>query len=184
MQTDQDSPQALTEQAFVALQGRRGLTQEAAQRQQVLKPVTFAEILHYVLGKTDIDIERVAKAINSQLNCRRTYQQLLTQNQVAYAPKAACAQEDELIDLRNGEGFKLKLRSSRARPEQVYVVLEVFYPQQFIAAKPVIMHIVTEQMQQRLNFPPLVDGQSQFILQVEDQRLVALRDINAELYLV
>lgn len=176
---NQGLPEQQAEQAFVALQALKGLAQPATN-----KPVMFAEILQYVLGNSNIDVERVTKALGSDLTKRRIYNQLLSENRIAYGPREAHAQDNDVIDLRAGEGFSIKLRISRARPEQVFIILEVAHPEQFAADKPVMLHISGDNEQARLDFPALVDGKSQLILADSDHRLLALRNTDTELSLV
>lgn len=159
-----------TQQLFVALQARKALAMSPANR-----PVTFADILHYVLGNHHIDVDRVSRAINSDLSQRRLYQKLLNENRLAFGPREAHAQDNQVIALRRGQGFEIKLRISRTRTEQVYVILQVEYPDKFAANKALVLHICGDDGQSRLDFPALVEGKSQLIMLQDDARLAALR---------
>ena len=144
----------------------------------------FADVLHYVVGSSAIDVTKVGNAINSDLKLRRIYKQLLGQNRVAFGPREAHAQGEEEIALRNGEGFCIKLKVSKANAKQVYVILTVEQPEQFKSDKAIALHVTSEQTQFRLDFPALVDGKSQSIVASDDERLTALKNINTELSLV
>ncbi len=182
----------LAEQAFVVCQASKGLAQSVPAR-SATRPVMYAEILHYVLGNNNIDVNKVSGALGSNLSNRRVFNQLLSQNRRAYAPREAHAQDTDVVDQRIGQGFKIKFRPAKSRPDQLYVILEIDYQNLLAGDKPLILHISgsanasdegAEQIYLRMAFPAQIENKTQLVVASEDPRLLSLRNMDTELSLV
>lgn len=178
-----DAKPSLSEQVFVTLQAKKALKKPLTEA----KPVLFADIVGYVMGKSD-KADDVHRAINSDLSKRRIYQQVLNQSRFAVGLREAHAKSSGEIELRSGHGFTIKLKTSKANIQQCYVILvldETLLARDEVqdADKAIILHITGEQGHQRLQFAPLFDGKSQLMIATDDERLLMLKDINNELSL-
>lgn len=187
MKEQTNAKPSLSEQVFVALQAKKALKQPLAGQ----KPVLFADIVGYVMGKSD-NADGIHQAINSDLSKRRIYQQVLNQSRFAVGLREAHAKSAGEIELRRGNGFVVKLKTSKANAQQCYVILilddtllDDAKTSHLIndADKSIVLHISGEQSHQRLQFPPLFDGKSQLMITVDDERLLMLKDINNDLSL-
>lgn len=187
MKEQTDAKSLLSEQLFVALQAKKALKQPSTNP----KPVLFADIVAYVMGKSD-NADGVYQAINSDLSNRRIYQQVLNQSRFAVGLREAHAKSTGEIELRRGEGFAIKLKTSKANSQHCYVILvlddTLLNGNQMSNLlndpdKAIILHISGEQAHQRLQLPPLFDGKTQLMMMADDERLLMLKDINNELSL-
>ena len=175
--------QKLGEQVFVALQAKKALQQPLAHT----KPVLFADIVSYVMGKSD-NADGVRRAINDDLSKRRIYQQVLNQSRFAVGLREAHAKSTGEIELRRGEGFVVKFKISRTNAQQCYVILlidETLLKNGFLNQdeNSVVMHIEGEDDHHSILFPPLFAGKSQLIMAADDEALLMLKDINNQLSL-
>lgn len=170
------------QQAFVALKGLQGLWADEPQ----LRPVLLADIAAYIGGGSQAaeDEKRVAQAITSDLRVRRQFKQLLAQQVVATVPQEALAQDTAMADERQGDGFCLKFRTSRADASQVYVILEL--DTKLASADGQQYQLIAEPQDTvlRLPFPGLNKLRAQLIMLSDDERLGYLRDPKVELHLV
>ncbi len=172
-------PDKVLEQLFVGLSDQRSLRQGGNQA-----PVMFAQILHYIRGGEGIDKTHVEQAVNTDLRCRRIFQQLLTSQRVAFAPKEARADDSAPIDNRQTRAFNLKFRASKADAQQIYVILQVTAEAGLADGQKVSLLAVGNQQVKQLQFPVLQDGQTLTILLQGDDCLELLRDAETELSLV
>ncbi|MFT5162022.1 MAG: hypothetical protein ACI9FJ_000590 [Alteromonadaceae bacterium] len=190
----QGLPESLAEQAFVALQARRGLacasTEALGSSSADERPLMIAEILHYILGdaailgNANIDIERVSRLLGSNLSSRRTYNQLLSQARCAYAPREAHAQDNDEINQRIGQGFTVQFKAAKNHPGQVYIIIELDYHNLVVEGQPLTLHINGDDGPCRLDFAPPTTNKSQLIVASTDLRLLSLSDLDTELSLV
>ena len=183
MKESSNAKPSLTEQVFTALQTKRALGRTISGE----KPVMFADIVRYVMGNDDQE-GVVYQAICNDLSKRRMYQQALNQSRFAFGKQEAHAQSAGEIELRQGEGFTIKLKFSRANANQCYVILlldESLLSKSVLADpdRAIILHISDTEQHKRLQFPPLLDGKSQLMMLADDERLILLKNINTELSL-
>lgn len=191
MKEPSNAKSSLSEQVFVALQAKKALRQPLTNT----KPVMFADIVAYVMGKSE-NADDVHQAINSDLSKRYIYKEVLNQSRFAVGLREAHAKSTGEIELRRGQGFTIKLKTSRANAQQCYVILVLDETlldgnktSQLLSDtdKSIVLHICGEfnheHRHQRLQFPPLFDGKSQLMITADDERLLMLKDINNELSL-
>lgn len=146
--------------------------------------VGFAHLVHYVEGRDFEGSERVEAALRNDLSLRRTFKQLLSRRSVAALPQEAQADDGARVSQREGEGFSVLFRPSKANPDQLYVILRVF--PDFGAAEGKAFMLVAELDDEvtRVRFPELLDGQSQCILPIDHAPLAALQAPKSHISLV
>jgi len=167
------------EAAFVALQGVRGLQQSSEHR-----PVLLGELVHYLQGHVAVDDGRIREQLKAQLSLRRQFNQLLNDLRVATAPRQAQAASAGLLNARETRAFSLKFKVSRAHPDQVYVLLAVLGEACMADGRQPVLIASKDSDIVRLCFPVLNDHSAQALLLADDERLILLRDPDAELSLV
>jgi hypothetical protein len=87
-------------------------------------PVGFADIYAYVVHDEPDRDRRVAGALERSPGLRADADRLLRKTALHHFPRAAAASSGALTG-RQGNGFKLRLRPSRANPAHVYVIIDV-----------------------------------------------------------
>lgn len=164
---------------FAGVQAIRGLNQRSATRAVLLN-----DLINYINGHEGIDDAWIRQALNSNLTLRRQFNQLLASKRVGFDQVQAQADSGELVQERVAETFTLKFKLSRANTKQVYVLLKVS-PEACLAEshKPVLI-VEKSDVVERICFPELCDGIAQTLLESDDQRLILLRDPEAEISLV
>ena len=170
--------QKLGEQVFVALQAKKALKQPLTNA----KPLLFADIVRYVMGKSD-NADDVRRAINSDLSKRRMYQQVLNQSRFAVGLREAHAKSIGEVELRRGEGFVVKLKVSKANAQQCYLILVLDETLESREDKSVMLHIESEDSHCAIQFPPIFENKSQLVMATDDEALLMLKDINNQLSL-
>ena len=173
------SPDKLVEETFVALQGVRGLQQKSESQ-----PVMFGELVHYVHGTANVDDERVSDALGTNLPLRRQFNKLIEQTRVASHPMQAQAASDELLNQRESRAFTLKFKTSRANDKQIFVLLVVHAESNLADGHLPVLLANKEHKIGRLCFPALKDQTAQLLLEHDDEKLVLMRDPDAELSLI
>ena len=83
--------------------------------------------------------------------------------------------------MREGEGFTLRLKSSRAAPDQTYVTIELDDPN---GAVPTALFVKAPgQSHQRQTLGPAQEGAVQILAETSSPLVRALQDPKAEVYL-
>lgn len=101
---------------FVDLQNKRHLMEN---RQR--GALSASRLYRFILGHSD---NQLKEALGHDLSLRRTYKQLLQQSAYFHIPSAIAASTDEFPE-RHGEGCTIRLQSSRAESDQLYLIIEV-----------------------------------------------------------
>lgn len=174
---------ALTEQAFAIFQAYKGMAR-AAHEARADKPLSYAEIVHYVMGHDNIDLPRVTQGLKTRLSERRVYQQLLDHSRCAWAAEEARADDSGELRERCGQGFTLKFSAAKHRPAQIYVILQLDYHNLIADDRPLILHASSDTVLERLAFPAPIENKTQVILANGDRRLLSLRNMDTQLSLI
>ena len=167
-----------TESAFIALKALQGIHQCAADT-----PVLMADVVHYLQGGEQRK-QHIEQAISSDLRVRQQYRMLLQQMRVATASKEALAQDAAELDVRQGEGFRILFRRSRADAGQTYVILELDEHSDLSPDVDYMLLAEDEQTVVRLLFVAPGSGRSQTILPSDDGQLATLKKSDVELSLI
>lgn len=170
-------PDHLVEQAFVLLRAESGYLSEWRP-----SAVTASHILNYARGAFLANQAQVEHAIANDLRWRQLYSKALKTGRFSYAPKVAAASDGQLSE-RQGDGYSLRWRSSRAEAGQVYLMLSVDAEQEYEGGSELVLHVLTEHQAARCSFPALHDGRSQVVIESQDLLLALLTNKDAELFL-
>ncbi len=105
---------------FIAAKGAQALHQSVEP-----SAVTLADVVQYIRGNPNIDVERVQSALSQSLGIRKLFNQLIRTEATAVLPKEAQADDGVELTERKGENFTLQFKTSNASAEQVYVLLSL-----------------------------------------------------------
>lgn len=148
------------------------LAKQAIQGYQGAKPVLLSDIYSYVAG-TNQRPQEVEAALNTRIDLRRKYQQLLAkQTGLAGDARAAAATESDMAD-RIYDHFSIKTRVSASQPEQTYIVLALDPHAGFTAGDVLRLHVSGDSEIAAVTFPPLHDLRTQLIVE-SNARIVSL----------
>lgn len=147
-------------------------------------PLLPWRIARYAAGDADADAAAVAVALRQDVSLYRLYRALLDAHAFGMSPRQAAAQSLALTGRREGEGFVLEFRASRAQADQVYVTLGIDPLREVREGAQVQLHVLTDGDLLRLEFPPLVGRSSQRLFLAESPELALLRRNDSELVLV
>lgn len=147
------------------------------------RPLLPWQVAAYVAGDGEDDAA-LAQALRSDLRMYRLYRDLLKTRVAAVSPRQAAAQDRSESPAREGEGFRLSFRNSRADAGQVYVTLELGAAQMRPDGSRVQLHVIAADALLRLDFPPLADGRSQRLFLASSAELALLRRGDTEVLLV
>ena len=167
-----------TESVFIALKALQGIHQCEAEL-----PVLLADVVHYLQGG-ERRKQQIERAISSDLRVRKQYRMLLQHMRVATAAREALAQDVAELDVRQGDGFRILFRRSRADAGQTYVILELDAHSDLSPDVDYMLLAEDEHTVVRLLFVAPDAGRSQTILPSDDGQLATLKKPDVELSLI
>ena len=148
----------------------------------------FNDIVQLVKGNNQADFVARApllmKKINADLSLRKLYMQLINKLQFAESGLQTAASSNERLTERVSDYFSLKFKRDNNSPSQIYVILTITHPGEHHLNKDINLHITTDSHVDYLSFPLLIDGQSQLLMEENDQYFKLLTDDNSHLYLM
>lgn len=168
------------EKAFEMLSHYDGLTR-AMQDDGRDVALTFADIYRYATDPlADLDHDQ-RRALARDPKLQDALERLLSKNVVYQFPRVAAASSGTVSE-REGDGFRIKLKESRADADQVYIILML---DDHVEDLPVALMVKGEDGSY-LKLPlPEIDGGTAQMLEASDSAIVqALRDVKTELYLL
>jgi len=150
--------------------------------------IVFNDIIQLVKGNSLTDFSKrrsaIIEKINSDLNLRQLYLQLINKLKFAESGLQAAASTGETLPERITEHFSLKFKRDKNHVSQVYVILTINHPAEHHFNHAIAIHITTGEQVDCLYFPILADGRSQLLMEEDDDYLKSLTDNNSHLYLM
>jgi hypothetical protein len=150
--------------------------------------VVFNDIFQLVKGNSQPHFvarrQYLIKKINTDLNLRKTYTQLIEQLKFAQSGLQVAASSNESLPERLTEYFSLKFKRDRSHPSQVYVILSMNHPAEQHLTNTFAVHITNDDQVDCLYFPSISDGRSQLLMEDKDSSFKLLTDPNSRLYLM
>ena len=168
-----------TEQLFVA----RMMAGELKRQNSSQKSVTYNDMVKSIQGIANIDKQWLMQQVNQNIGLRRAYQLLLSKLTFSYSAKQAAASTTEEFSPRKNDYFSIHFKRDKTFQQQIYVLLSIAHPLSRHINHELELHICDADNIQRLLFPPLSDGKTQQLLQVNNEALIGLLNANSELYL-
>jgi len=158
--------------AMDALEGRGKATS---------KSIGFADIYEYANNPNGVMSAELGAALIGNAGLRRDLDQLIARMSVYHFPKAAAASSGDL-ESREGDGYKIRLKTSRANESQVYVIVEISNTDALPPESLVVKLENGRYIKQAL--PEGLNGIYQLLLNTRTEMVSALRNIKTEVFLL
>jgi hypothetical protein len=120
--------------------------------------------------------------INQNLLVRRQYADLVKRLCFANSQlHAAAASDKQGMPTRQTDSFSLTFKRDSMAPSQVFALLHINHPTDGQNTAGVIVHALTQKHCERIEFPSLIDGTTQYLFDESDPKLQFLLDGDAEI---
>lgn len=171
--------QPFAEAVFVALDGVDSLTSipgDAPQR----APVGFRDIYRYATDPDQGMSPDLRQALQSNARLRADLRHLLERTSLLHLSARAAA-SGGTITTRQGEGFRMTLRESRAERGQIYVIIRFG---DTVMPPPKMLFVIDDDSGfRKLPLPAPSAGTVQLLLEADSDIVAALRDPRTEVFL-
>jgi hypothetical protein len=142
--------------------------------------IGFDDLYKYVNGMRKLDQMELNQALSKDKKLAAGFDRLLHNEALYYLPQAAAASNGE-IDEREGEGFVIRLKPSRATPDQIYVMIEFENPGAELPSNLFLIPVSGECS--RLDLPEGSSGTVQIVAEASSDLIKNLRDPGTEVFL-
>lgn len=160
------------EAAFVALSTLDGMAGSASTRP------SFGELWAFAAGDAEMS-DGLRHALASDRRLAGDLDHLVERTALYRFPRVAAASSGD-VDTRDGEGFRIRLRPSRANRQHTYVSIEVA-PE--LDEPPFALLAKGPGRWVKLALPDAIDGVIQILVDSGSELVQALRDVHTEVYL-
>lgn len=168
----------VTEQLFIHKTNYRVLSE-----QHKRQAITYNDMVKSIQGLELVDQSWLMQQVNQNLSYRRAYQQLLKKLSFSYSPKQVAASSFEEFSARTNDYFSINFKRDKTFDQQVYVLLSIAHPLSRHMSSDIELHVCDTDTINKLTFPPLSEGKTQQLLNMDDDLLQSLLNSNSELYL-
>ena len=144
-----------------------------------LQRITGFSDLYKAVSEPDFTIGvELVHALREDGKLSETFKRLLEKHS-SYHFQQAVAASSGLVETREGDGFRITLRKSRAEPSQLYVLIHLKG-----GVSPKSMFIINPNFPgQKHNLPTPHDGVIQILSETNSNLVKALQDIQTEVFL-
>lgn len=143
------------------------------------KPVLMAELYNYATQPNFSNFERVSKALETDTRLRSDFQSILSRISLVSMPCLVAA-STEGVKERRAKGCDIRIVPDQSRPNETYVIIE-FSKRNKVT--PRVLFVGREgQPLIRHSLPPARDGIVQLLMKTDSDVVVALRDIDSEIW--
>lgn len=164
------------EQSFEALTIADDLM--APREENVERPYSMSDLYACATGATVIDA-----ALNRELlqnpALQNDMRRLLAKTTICQFPMAAAASDGQ-VNARDGDGFSLRLKPSKAAPDQIYIIISL---SNFELQPKLLCCMNGTGGFNAISLPMAQDGVIQVLDESASKLVVALRDVKSEVYL-
>ncbi|MFN3076594.1 MAG: hypothetical protein ABT940_06930 [Alphaproteobacteria bacterium] len=143
------------------------------------RQVTFRDLLAWVRGSDPLLSNEVRRAVAKEQRLARDLERLLRRTAGWYGARAAAAASSGTLDVREGNGFRLRLKTSRAGSGQVYLIIDLTddrQPTSMVLHGPLGEYV-------KMALPAAQDGVIQVLTDGASEEIRLLRDPETELFL-
>jgi hypothetical protein len=171
---------ALAEKVFDALSSLDEVTRPREEGATAAETVGFADLFAYATEPDSVMDDPLQRALAESPRLRDDLDHLLSRNAIYRFPRAAAASSGA-VESREGEGFRIQLRASRAVESQVYVIIELADQS---AEPPKTIHLAEpEDRYSKYALPEAQGGTIQMLVEADSPLVAALRDVHTDVYL-
>lgn len=143
------------------------------------RKVGFNELYAYANDPAHQPSAELLAGLTTNLALRRDFQRLLDKQAIAHLPRLAAASSGDANE-REGDGFTLRLRPSKAQDDQVYLLIDA----QDRDDSPRLLFVEEENGPvHRLIIDDFFEGEAQILLNLQDDILKALRNVKSSVIL-
>ncbi len=141
--------------------------------------IGFDDLYKFVIGTRQLDQMELNQALSQDKKLAAGFDRLLHNEALYYMPQAAAASSGEM-DEREGEGFVIRLKPSRATPDQIYVMIEFENSGAKLPSNLFLMHASGKYSQ--LDLPEGSSGTVQIVAEANSDLIKNLRDPGTEVF--
>ena len=171
---------AVTEKAFEALSTLDALTEWGEAGGEKPRQIGFSDLFAYVTGPERAMDGELRRALGRDARLGVALDRLLDKVSLYHIPRLAAASSG-LVESREGEGFRIRLRPSRSVASQTYVIIELFDP---LAEPPKTMFLCTSSNQYgKYPLPAAQDGIIQILAETDSELVKSLGEVDTEVFL-
>jgi hypothetical protein len=143
------------------------------------RKIGFNELYAYANDPDHSPASDLIAALSTNLDLRRDLKRLLDKQALAHLPRLAAASSGEVTE-REGDGFTLRLKPSKAQEDQVYLLIQT----QDRDDSPRLLFVEDEDATlHRLVIDDFLEGEAQILLNLQDGILKALRNVKSSVIL-
>ncbi|MBT3307036.1 MAG: hypothetical protein HN377_11210 [Alphaproteobacteria bacterium] len=170
---------AAAEQVFDALTTLDALSAKDETTAEA-KGVGFTELYSFATDPASVMDDNLRRALNDNERLRNDMDQILDKTALYHFPLVAAASSGA-VDERDGEGFKIRLRQSRAERSQTYVMIEL---DETNMARPSTLFVRSaENDYGKYPLPEAQGGVIQLLVESGSDLVKALRDVHTEVFI-
>ena len=171
---------AAAEQVFDALSNMDEVTSRRDVFEDGTRRIGFSDLYAFATGSDSMMDEELERAVENDVQLRDDLDRLLDETALYQSERVAAASTGK-VDMREGEGFEIRLHKSRAAPQQIYIIIELKDPE---AAPPTAMFLCgSRPLYQKRLLPKMQDGTIQILTNSDSDLVEALRDIKTRVFL-
>ncbi|MBL6928907.1 MAG: hypothetical protein ISR44_07015 [Rhodospirillales bacterium] len=144
------------------------------------KGVGFSDLYSFATDPVSVMDDALRGALNDNERLRRDMDQILEKTALYHFPLVAAASSGA-VEERDGEGFKIKLRQSRAESSQTYVMIEL---DETNTSQPSTLFVRgSEHFYGKYPLPEAQGGVIQLLVESSSDLVKALRDVHTEVFI-
>lgn len=141
--------------------------------------IGFSEIHAYATRPDHSPSDALLRALDSDGRVRRDFEALLKNVSVYWMPQVAAASSGD-VSTREIDGCRMTFRTSRADPDQIFVIIEFTDT----SARPSTLFVCgQDKPMSKVELPVARDGRIQLLLDANSDAVKGLRDIATEVFL-
>lgn len=143
------------------------------------RKIGFHELYAYANDPDHSPASDLIEAVSTDLALRRDLKRLLDKQALAHLPRLAAASSGDSLE-READGFSLRLRPSKARQDQMYLLLQSLDRDD----SPHLLFVEEENGPlHRLVIDDFEEGEAQILLSLQDPIVKALRNVKSSVIL-
>jgi hypothetical protein len=171
---------ARAEETFDALSTLNELKVHLAPTENRSPRINFDDLYKYVTGTKQLDQTELSLALSQDKKLSAGFDRLLHIEALYYMPQAAAADSGEIYD-REVEDFIIRLKPSRATPDQIYIMIEFKNPDAEHPSRLFIMPVSGKCS--KLDLPEGSNSTVQIVAESSSDLVKNLRDPGTEFFL-
>lgn len=143
--------------------------------------VVFNDLYKLVSGIEPFNAPLLMTKINANSQLRKQYAALVQAKRIAYSETSAAASSGDELATRQNDQFSLRFKRDTLQRSQIFALLQIYHPTEQHNNQPVVVHVVSQQHCERVEFPPLIAGTTQLLFNQDDKQLLRLLDADAQI---